>query len=280
MCISNKPKSVLCISDLCCVGRCSLSVCAPVLSAMGIQPCMLPTALYTSHPACIKNAAVCKTGPYCESAVSQLKQNGVNFDCVYVGFIADASQYACAEQAFSLWDTSLKILDPVMGDGGRLYSVSDEKLCDAVKKLCAYADIITPNLTESAVLLGLPPCGGEITEQQLKQRVYELCRLCKSPVITGVPLEGGRHVTAGIDGADGSYFTVECRYTDTYFPGTGDLFTSVLTAAVLEGKKLGNAVEAAVKFVELAISKTGVAPYETKYGLWLENILKNNKLEF
>lgn len=278
--IQTKPKSALCLSDLCCVGRCSLSITAPVLAAMGVQPCMLPTAIYSAHPACIKNAAECKTDAFCESALLQLEQNGVDFNCVYVGFIGGGGQAACAESAFSKWNGALKILDPVMGDGGKLYSLSSEKLCGAVKRLCKYADIITPNLTESAVLLDLEPSADEISEQELKNRVFALTALCKSPIITGVPICGGRHITAGIDGKSGKYFTVECNYINAYYPGTGDLFASALAGALLCEKNLYSSVCLAVRLTEKAVAQTYAGGGIAGHGLWIENILKNDNFNF
>ena len=159
--MTNAPKTVLAIHDLPGFGRAALSVIVPVLSTLGVQTVALPTAVLSTHTGGLGTPAKLANPGYGPAALEHYHRLGVKFDCIYSGYLADASQAKLVEQAFELWPRAFKVVDPVLGDGGRLYSGLGADMVPAMYSLCSKADLIVPNVTEAALLLGdpLPGCG-------------------------------------------------------------------------------------------------------------------------
>ena len=148
-----EPKKVLCIHDLSGVGRCSLAVILPVLSVMGIQPIALPTVVLSTHTGGFGTPARMDGCAYGEAALEHYRDLGLEFDCLYTGYLGGEAQVALAEKAFSYWPAAKKIVDPVMGDNGKAYSTVTPALIDRMRALCQQADLILPNATEAGLLL-------------------------------------------------------------------------------------------------------------------------------
>ena len=143
-----EPKKVLCIHDLSGMGRCSLAVILPVLSVMGVQPVALPTVVLSTHTGGLGTPARLDGCAYGEQALEHYHALGVEFDCIYTGYLGGEDQVALAEKAFALWPAAKKIVDPVMGDNGKAYSTVTPALIDRIRALCGAADLILPNYTE------------------------------------------------------------------------------------------------------------------------------------
>ena len=157
-----EPKKVLCIHDLSGMGRCSLAVILPVLSVMGVQPVALPTVVLSTHTGGLGTPARLDGCAYGEQALEHYHALGVEFDCIYTGYLGGEDQVALAEKAFALWPAAKKIVDPVMGDNGKAYSTVTPALIDRIRALCGAADLILPNYTEAQLLLQQQPVAKDL----------------------------------------------------------------------------------------------------------------------
>ena len=266
--MTNKaPKTVLCIHDLSGLGRCSLSVIGPVLAAMGCQPVALPTAIFSAHTGGLGQPAAQLCRGYGEAALEHYQSLGVRFDCVYTGYLASEEDQQLAARAFSLWPAALKVADPVMADHGRFYTGMEDKL-EGLRALCRAADLILPNLTEAALLLGNEPAAGELAPDEAAGLARQLLGLAPQAVVTGIPM--GRDLACA--GAGRGEFLVRRLRLDRSYPGTGDIFAAVLVGALLRGNALSAATDAAAGFVADAIAATDPkAP--AALGVWFEPLL-------
>ena len=263
-----EPKKVLCIHDLSGVGRCSLAVILPVLSVMGIQPIALPTVVLSTHTGGFGTPARMDGCAYGEAALEHYRDLGLEFDCLYTGYLGGEAQVALAEKAFSYWPAAQKIVDPVMGDNGKAYSTVTPALIDRMRALCQQADLILPNATEAGLLLrkdSLPAAFDEAGAQALAD---ELVQLAPQAVVTGLPL--GKYI--GCAGAGREQFVIKKLHIDRSFPGTGDLYGAVLLGSLIQGNALSAAADNAAEFVSLAIQQTP-AGQDPRFGVWFEPLL-------
>ena len=186
--MSNAPKTVLCIHDLPGFGRAGLSVIVPVLSALGAQAVAVPTAVLSTHTGGLGTPAKLANPGYGPAALEHYRRLGLRFDCIYSGYLADASQAKLVEQAMDLWPDALTVVDPVMGDHGRMYRGLAPEMVPAMYTLCSRASLILPNTTEAALLLGDPMPGvtGEAELHTAQTQAQRLTRICPRVLITGV----------------------------------------------------------------------------------------------
>ena len=147
-----EPKKILCIHDLSGVGRCSLAVILPVLSVMGLQPVALPTVVLSTHTGGLGTPARLDGCAYGEAALEHYHALGLDFDCIYTGYLGGEAQVALAEKAFALWPSAHKVVDPVMGDNGKAYATVTPELISRIRQLCRSANLILPNYTEAQLL--------------------------------------------------------------------------------------------------------------------------------
>lgn len=256
-------KHVLTIQDLSCVGRCSLTVALPVLSAMGIRTSVLPTAVLSTHTAFADPEIMDLTGKMLDFS-NHWKKNGISFDAISVGYLADPGQARIVGKILEDFST-FTVLDPVMGDNGRLYSRITTAHIDALRQLCRKADVVLPNLTEAAALTGLPYLE-KAEEGYLKELTAGLLELgAKNAVITGLR----RDNTIGYYCSNGVTFQGELIHK--HFHGTGDLFAAVFLGSIMDGCSLTAAAERAEAFVRRCILGTGES---TPHGVEFERFLK------
>ena len=261
-----EPKKILCIHDLSGMGRCSLAVILPVLSVMGCQPVALPTVVLSTHTGGLGTPARLDGAAYGLAALEHYRELGVEFDCIYTGYLGGEEQVALAEKAFDLWPAARKVVDPVMGDNGKAYSTVTPALIDRMRGLCRRADLILPNATEAALLLGRPyaePAGPE-DAKALADAVQQALG-CKNAVVTGMPI--GRYLYCA--GAGEEAFACRQLHAERSFPGTGDLFGAVLISRLSMGNALSAATEAAAAFVADCITSTP-ADADTRQGVCFE----------
>ena len=232
-----EPKKVLCIHDLSGMGRCSLAVILPVLSVMGVQPVALPTVVLSTHTGGLGTPARLDGCAYGEQALEHYHALGVEFDCIYTGYLGGEDQVALAEKAFTLWPAAKKIVDPVMGDNGKAYSTVTPALIDRIRALCGAADLILPNYTEAQILLQRQPQTELLTDEAAQALADELTALAPGAVVTGLPL--GKYI--GCAGSGKDRFLIKKLHISRSFPGTGDLYGAVLIGSLLQGNALSGA---------------------------------------
>ena len=243
-------KKVLTVQDLSCVGKCSLTVALPVLSAMGCSCSVLPTAVLSTHTA-FPDPHVRDLTADMRPTVEHWRGIGAEFDAILVGYLSGAAQ---AREVEYLWDRmdGLKILDPAMGDGGRLYSGMTPAHVVALSPLCKKADLLLPNVTEACLLTGADyrPVAEKAWYEELLERL--LWKGCRQVVLTGLSLSDGM---TGFLTSDGLCYQVPVL--EGHYHGTGDLFAAVVTGGLMQGLTLQAAAEKAARFVEACIKTTG-----------------------
>lgn len=265
-------KKVAAIHDLSGFGRCSLSVIIPVLSAQNIQVCPVPTAILSTHTGGFGDVVFNDLTDYIEPCYNHYKSVGIEFDAVYSGFLASADQINHCLDFFKGYNNSLKIVDPVMGDHGKLYRTYSKELCSKVAELVSAADVITPNLTEAAILLG-ENYPAQLTQAIAKSWLARLCEKVRVVVITGVPFADGVISNIGFDRDSGGFWRLDCEYVPVNYPGTGDIFASVLTGSLISGDSLPIAMNRATSFTQIAIKITYSYGTEPRNGVMFESVL-------
>lgn len=266
---SKAPKRILCIHSLACEGRPSLAVIAPTLAAMGCQPVMLPTAVLSTHTGGYGEPARLATEGWCAAALEHYKALELDFDCIYTGYLATEAQVDIALRAFDLWPKALKVTDPVLGDHGRLYAGLPDGLRGRIRALCDRADLVIPNLTEAAFLLGRDPADLPDADAA-RAMAAELADRYPSVLVTGVP-SGDFLLNLGAE-AGRQPFTVRRIKVGRSFHGTGDLFGAVTVGALMNDKALSAAADQAADFVADAIAATP-ADADERAGVWFEPLL-------
>ena len=195
-----EPKKILCIHDLSGVGRCSLAVILPVLSVMGLQPVALPTVVLSTHTGGLGTPARLDGCAYGEAALEHYHALGLDFDCIYTGYLGGEAQVALAEKAFALWPSAHKVVDPVMGDNGKAYATVTPELISRIRQLCRSANLILPNYTEAQLLLQRTPVDDPLDDAAAQALADELTALAPSAVVTGLPL--GKYIGCAGSGSD------------------------------------------------------------------------------
>ncbi len=270
--MSNAPKTVLAIHDLPGFGRAALSVIVPVLSCLGVQAGALPTAVLSTHPGGLGTPAKLSNPGYGPAALAHYQRLGLRFDCIYSGYLADPTQAKLVEQAFELWPRALKVVDPVLGDGGRLYKGLGADMVPAMYNLCSKANLIVPNVTEAALLLG-DPLPGVGSSEQAAEQAARLTRIAPQVVVTGVTgLSDGRCIGCVGAARGGQGYSVKTPLIPRMYHGTGDIFGAVLVGRILQGNVPQAAVQAAAAFVSECIRQTPEGTDE-RLGVWLEAAL-------
>ena len=257
-------KRVLSIQDLSCMGKCSLTVALPVLSAMGHSCSVLPTAVLSTHTAF--------PNPHCRNLTEDIAPTaahwasvGAGFDAIAVGYLADPQQAAQVAQVLDLFHSTV-VLDPAMGDHGKLYSGQSPEHVQAMAQLCRRADYILPNVTEAALLTGLP-YRENADDGYLRELAAGMLSFgADTVVITGFTRSDGQTGFFGIH-RSGAEFSYHVQRIQKHFHGTGDLFAAVFTGALVKGSEPVDAATLAARFVEQVISQTSES---TPYGIAFE----------
>lgn len=267
--MTTAPKTVLCIHDLAAFGRAGLAVVVPVLSAMGIQAVALPTSVLSTHTGGLGAPAKLSNPGYGPAALAQYARLGLHFDCIYAGYLGDAHNAKLAAEAFSLWPDALAVVDPVLGDNGRLYRGISGDLVPALYDLCCKADLILPNPTEAALLLGEVQLNTPTPESAAAQAAM-LTRLCPEVLVTGVPTGRSIACVGAVRGGEG--YEIRTNFIPKLYHGTGDIFGAVLVGRLLQGNVTDAAAQAAAAFVVDCLRATPPGADE-RLGVWLEAAL-------
>ena len=273
-------KKVAAIHDLSCVGRCSLAVVIPLLSAMGVQACPLPTAVLSSHSGGFQDVVCKNLTEEMKLFSEQWEMNKLEFDCVYSGFLASVEQIEITKEFIRKFagEKSLVLVDPVMGDEGKPYSLITSELIANMRTLIAEADIITPNYTEACFLLKKEYQGSDINWQELMPWLTELAEMGpKRVVITGIP-DKDKLLNLGYEKSTGAFFMVSNQRIGERYPGTGDIFASVLLGRLLCEEGFGTALYKAGDFVAEAIAATQELNLPVREGLAFEHVIEQVNL--
>jgi pyridoxine kinase len=267
---------VAAIHDLSGYGRASLTVVIPILSNMGSQVCPLPTAVLSSHSGFPGFRVVDLTGNM-EQMINHWKEMHLRFDAIYSGYLGSPLQVDIVKKFMRDFrnDDQLIVVDPVLGDNGRLYSAFGPDMVEEMRKLVVEAQIITPNLTEAAFLLGRdynPAAGIE----ELKSWARDLADMGPEIVIiTSVPEISQPQKTAVLawNRIDQRMWKVSCDYLPANYPGTGDAFSSVIVGSLLQGDSLPIALDRAVHFISMGVRATFGYKHTPADGILLEKVL-------
>lgn len=269
----NKNIKVAAIHDLSGLGRCSLSVILPTLSAMGIQVCPVPTAILSTHTGGFGEVVMRDLTDYIEPALEHYRTLGTDFECIYSGFLASTEQIDHCLDFFASFPSALKVVDPVMADNGKPYKTCTPELRRRMSELVAVAEIITPNMTEAAILLGEDPNLMPRSSSEMKSILVRLSELGPKTVVITSAFSGGECYNAGYDRENNKFWKVPYIPINASYPGTGDVFASVLTGSVLLGDSLPIAMNRAAAFLELAIKTTYSYSTDPRDGIMLEQCL-------
>lgn len=269
--------TVLSIQDFCCLGRCALTVTIPVLSSLGVQPVALPTSLFSNTPLFphMEHADVTDEAMRFMDAWSA---NEASFDAIQSGFLYSPSHVAIVLEAMRRFakEGQITIVDPAMADHGKLYAIFDSTMVKAMKELVSHAQIITPNYTEALLLTDK-----EYSPEPLEwEAIKALCRALhevgpRKIIITSIPSPNDMIRTALFDADEESFTVIDTPKVPISAPGTGDIFTAMLTGSLLQGLPLEEATRKAVLFTYKAIKYTYEHKGDPTYGVILEHILPN-----
>lgn len=270
-------KRVAAVHDLSGFGRSSLAVVIPILATMGVQACPLPTAVLSTHTGGFEGYRFLDLTGSMQGMIDHWTELGIAFDCIYSGFLGSSRQM----EILSTWIDSfqerkpLVVIDPVMGDDGKLYSTMTPEIVGKMREFTRKADVITPNFTEAGFLLG-ETRGIPIPETDMKAWMEELSGMGPETVIvTSVPEEKteSRKSVMAYNRKDGRFWKAVFANIPVYYPGTGDAFTSIITASLLKKDSLPIALGRAVRFISAAIRASCAHDYPPREGLLLERVL-------
>lgn len=273
---SNKKNRIVAIHDISGFGRVSLTVVIPILNAMGFNVCPLPTAILSTHTQ-FPDFTFLDLTDEMKKIIASWKKQHIEFDAFYSGYLGSPEQIGIVKNFIADFKKAddLVVVDPVLGDNGKLYTNFDERIVKEMRELIKVADVITPNLTEVSFLLD-QPYRTENTDDQLKEILLALS--AQGPpivIITSVPVLGDPHTTSvyAYNRNGGRFWKVTCPYLPAHFPGVGDTFTSVITGALLQGDSLPIALDRATQFCYQGIRATFGYEHDRREGILLEKVL-------
>jgi len=264
------------MQDISCVGKCSLSVAMPIISAMGCECAVLPTAVLSTHTA-FENFNIVDLTDNINAVTDVWKREGIDFDMIYTGYLASVRQVdiACDLARDFGGEGKLLFVDPVMGDFGKLYTGFEESYPEHMKRLCAAADIIVPNLTEAFCLLG-----EEYREDVSLEDAFGMAKRLTdlgsgAAVITGIAPEAGKLGIVKYDRKKEEYYSYFAPRVSTDFPlhGSGDVFASVAVGAIAFGMDTDKALALAVNITAAAVEETVKNENHRWYGIDFESVL-------
>lgn len=267
-------KKIAIINDISGYGRCSISVIQPIVSHLGVQGCPLPTAIFSNHtgfPSFYREDFTRRMIPYIE----EWKKLNLEFDGIMTGFLGSARQIGIVEQFIRDFrrPSTMVLVDPVMGDNGHIYPTYTRKMCQEMKRLIAYADIITPNLTEACFLTDTPYRESGWRHSELEIMAKQLMQMgARRLVITGIKM-GENYIGNAVANEDGSIEFQRQMIVEETRSGTGDVFASVLGADAVNGVPFAQSVKRASHFVRQCLVETLRTPGPSNTGIDFEACL-------
>lgn len=268
-------KRIVTIQDISCLGKCSLTVALPIISAMGVEASIIPTAVLSTH-----TQFSSFTFHDLTDEINKIKNHWLNekfnFDAIYTGYLGSFEQLEIVSNFFDDFkNTNNKIIiDPVMGDNGKLYKGFSVEFAQSMAKLCSKADYILPNLTEASYMLGLDYYTGQHTVSYITDIVDKLLSLgAKNVILTGVSFNKNKLGVFAKKQGSSDYFYYEKDYIPTSYHGTGDIFASTFTGAITLGYSMEDALKIAVDYTVECIKITFNDNSSNTYGVDFERAI-------
>lgn len=264
-------KRIVTIQDISCVGKCSLTVALPIISAMGIETAIIPTAVLSTHTM-FPEFTVKDLTSEIKPITAHWKREGFDFDGIYTGYLGSFEQIDLMKEMFEDFrtDNNIILVDPAMADNGKLYPTFDESYAKYMATLCAKADMIVPNVTEACFMLGAE-YKEKYDESYIKELLKGLSALgAKISVLTGVGFEEGKTGVMGYDRVNDEYFYFEQDKLPCAYHGTGDIFSSTCMGAMMRGLDWKKALTVAAKYTAECIRITFETPGSNIYGVDFE----------
>lgn len=273
-----KPiKRIAAIHDLCGVGKAALTNVIPVLATLGVEVCPIPTVILTTHTGGFGIPNIVKLDGYISKAFKHYTDIKINFDSIFIGYLGSVSNVD--DTVISLEsinrDESLVVFDPIFADNGKYYSNFDINYSENLKRLIKYSQVITPNFTEACILTG-EEIISEVSEKELLRISRKLHNMgCTNVIITSVPIIDNTKIATSIYNGNNDCIELIIRdRLEKSYPGTGDIFTSVLIGMIIKGNTLNESVKKSCEFVELCIKESSKYDYPVKEGILLEAVIK------
>ena len=265
-------KRIASIQDISCLGRCSLTVALPIISAMGVECTIVPTAVLSAHTV-FQNITVCDLSDQLLPIARHWQSEKLHLDAIYTGYLASARQIddVCAFFDLLAGEETLIFVDPAMADHGKLYAGFGPDFPAEMAKVVARADIAVPNLTEACLLTGTE-YRESYDEAYIKDLLQAVAALgAKQVILTGVSFDADQVGVMGYDSKRDEYFSYFNRKLPAVFHGTGDIFSSVVVGGLMRGLTMEGALQLAVDYVSECIRITN--RQETWYGVEFERAI-------
>ena len=268
-------KRIITVQDISCLGKCSLTVALPVISAMGVETCVLPTAVLSTHTA-FKGFTFRDLTQDLSKITEHWLQEKISFDAIYTGYLGSFEQIDLMHKLISDFGggSTRVIVDPCMGDNGSLYSGFTKDFAKAMAGLCSKADVIVPNMTEAAYLLDIPYTAKNYSKEYVESLLIKLSGLgARKVVLKGVSFDDKKIGIASYDSETEKISWYFHEKMPQNFHGTGDIFASVLTGSLVRGRTLEESYRLAADFVVESIKSTLRHPDYNWYGVDFESAL-------
>lgn len=267
-------KRIVTIQDISCIGKCSLTVALPIISAMGVETAVIPTAVLSTHTM-FSDVTFADLTDQIAPITRHWQKERFTFDAIYTGYLGSFEQIDLASKVIRDFkqENTLVFVDPVMADNGKLYAGFDQDFAMEMKKLCSQADIIVPNITEASLMTGIPY--REIQEESyLLELLQALAKLGpRYAILTGVSPIPGRIGIMGIETTTGTIFRYDTPKQPVSYHGTGDIFSSTFVGAVMNHKTILEALTIACDYTARTIQVTVEDPHSRNYGVNFETTL-------
>ena len=260
------------VHDLCGYGKCSLGVAIPVLSAGGNDVCPVPTGLFSNHTA-FPTWHMHDTTEMLDGYLQAWKEVNIDIDAIYSGFLGAPEQCDSIRQLWNDYPNALRVVDPAMADHGKVYPTYTPELCQAMAGLASGCDVLTPNLTEAAIILGEEWHGQNISEDEARRIIEALLEKgAKNVILKGID-RGDGIIRNYVQGEQNEFAETRNELLPYMLHGTGDLYASCLLAAIMAGKTLLDAAQFASDFVAEAMVLTNEQPDFRNRGVSFEPLL-------
>lgn len=267
-------KRILTVQDISCVGRCSLTVALPIISAAGVEAGILPTAVLSTHTQ-FKKFTFCDLTDEIEKISKTFSELQLDFDAIYTGYLGSFEQLKLVSELFdrNRAEGCMVVIDPVMADNGKLYPGFTPEFAKEMAKLCGKADLIVPNLTEASFMLDIP-YNPDYDEDYIRDLLKKLCGLgARRAALTGITFDKSKLGVYSYDSESGEYFYYCNDYLPVSYHGTGDIFASSVVGALMSGHSVNSALKVAVDFTLECIKFTMADSNRRPYGVNFEQAL-------
>lgn len=270
---ASEQKRVLAIHDISCIGRCSLTVALPILSACGVNTGILPNAILSTHTGEFTGYITHDLSSDMLSIADHISKVSLPIDALYTGYIANAMQVDIVQNIFKLFPNALRFVDPAFADNGKLYAMMDMTIVEKLRSLLAVSDIIVPNITEAQFLVNKLQGLDNITDADIMYYCKQLAQIGpKQIIITSIKREDSL-ITAYYSKTDDRLNLYSNQIYDGIFHGTGDTFASSLLGCLLNNISIENSIKISLEFICRCIEKTLLSQEPLRYGVRFEQVI-------